>query len=54
MLWIFFREEMRGFHDLLRQKPASVLILLGWSLISMASITMRSMYRVLVVRMDVS
>jgi hypothetical protein len=32
------REQMRLFHDLLRQKPASLFILLGWSLITMASL----------------
>jgi hypothetical protein len=26
-----FREQMRGFHDLLRQTPSSLFILLGWS-----------------------
>jgi hypothetical protein len=39
----FLREQMRCFHDLLRQKPISLFILLGWSSISMASLTMRSM-----------
>jgi hypothetical protein len=45
---------MRGFHDLLRHKPTSLWILLGWSSISMAFLTIRSMYRVLVARMEVS
>jgi hypothetical protein len=48
----FLREQMRGFHDLLRQKPISLLIFLGWSSISMASPTMRSMYWVLVARTE--
>jgi hypothetical protein len=39
---VFFREQMRGFHDLLRQNPASLFILFGWSSISMASMMMRS------------
>jgi hypothetical protein len=30
-----FREPIRGFHDLLKQKPPSLLILEGWSSISM-------------------
>jgi hypothetical protein len=29
-LWSF-REQMRGFHDSLRQKPSSLFRLLGWS-----------------------
>jgi hypothetical protein len=34
-----FREQMRGFHDLLlRQKPTSLFIMLGWSSISVASL----------------
>jgi hypothetical protein len=33
----FLREQMSGFHDLLRQKPISLFILLRWSLISMTS-----------------
>jgi hypothetical protein len=43
----YFREQRRGFHDLLRQKPSSLFILLGWS--SIASLMMRSMYLGLVV-----
>jgi hypothetical protein len=31
-------EQIRGFHDLLRQKPAYLFILLGWSSVSMASL----------------
>jgi hypothetical protein len=27
----FLREQMRGFHDLLRHKPTCLFILLGWS-----------------------
>jgi hypothetical protein len=49
----FLREQMRGFHDLLRQKPISLFMLLGWCSISVASLTMRSMYWVLVARMEV-
>jgi hypothetical protein len=45
VLWIwgsrFLREQMRDFHDLLRQNPTSLFMLLGWSSISMASLTMR-------------
>jgi hypothetical protein len=44
---------MRGFHDLLRQKPFSLFILLGWSSILIASLMMRSMYLGLVERMVV-
>jgi hypothetical protein len=35
-----FREQMRAFHDLLREKPASIFILLGQSSISTASLLM--------------
>jgi hypothetical protein len=31
----FFRKMIRGSHDLLKQKPSSLLMLLGWSSISM-------------------
>jgi hypothetical protein len=48
-----FREQRRGFHDLLRQKPSSLFILLGWSSISIASLMMPSMYLGLVERMVV-
>jgi hypothetical protein len=44
----FLREQMRGVHKLLRQKPISLLKMLGWRSISMASPTMRSIYRILV------
>jgi hypothetical protein len=54
MLWDFLREQMRGSHDLLKQKPTSLYLLLGWSSISMVSLTMLSIYRVLVGRMEVS
>jgi hypothetical protein len=30
----FLKEQMRGFHDLMRQKPMSLFIFLGWSSIS--------------------
>jgi hypothetical protein len=38
----FVRELMRGSHDLLRQKPTTLLIMLGWNSISIskASLTM--------------
>jgi hypothetical protein len=49
----FSREQMRGFLDFLRQKPTSLFILLGWSSISVASLTMQSMYQVLGARMEV-
>jgi hypothetical protein len=49
----FLREQMSGFHELLRQKHNSLFILLEWSSISMASLTMRSMYLVLVARTEV-
>jgi hypothetical protein len=39
------------FYDLLRQKPSSLFISLGWSSISVASVMMRFMYLVLVRRM---
>jgi hypothetical protein len=42
---------MRGFHDLLREKSSSLLILLGWSLISVASLAIRSIYLDLLARM---
>jgi hypothetical protein len=50
----FLRKQMRGLLDLLRQNQTSMFILFEWSPISMASLTMRSMYRVLVARMEVS
>jgi hypothetical protein len=37
----FLREQMRGFHDLLRQNPTSLFILSGWSSISMAYSTLK-------------
>jgi hypothetical protein len=39
-----FRERMRCFYDLLREKPFFLFIILGWSPISVASLTMRSMF----------
>jgi hypothetical protein len=39
---VFLREQMRGFHDLLRQNPASLFMLFRWSSISMASMMMQS------------
>jgi hypothetical protein len=39
----FLREQMRGFHELLRHKPISLFTLFGWSSISIVSLTMRSM-----------
>jgi hypothetical protein len=35
-----FREQMRGWYHLLKQKPSSLFMLLGWSSISTASLTM--------------
>jgi hypothetical protein len=35
----FLKEHMRGLHDLLRQNPTSLFILLRWSSILMASLT---------------
>jgi hypothetical protein len=49
----FFRVQMSGFHDLLRQKPTILFILVRWSSILMASLTMWSMYWVLVARTEV-
>jgi hypothetical protein len=34
---------MRGFHDLLRQKPSSLFMLMGWSSVSVAGLMMQSM-----------
>jgi pimeloyl-ACP methyl ester carboxylesterase len=48
-----FKEQMRGFRDLLRQKTSSLFIVLGWSSISIASLMMQSMYLDLVERMVV-
>jgi hypothetical protein len=39
-LWPF-GEQMRDFHDLLRQKLASLFVLLGWTSIPIASLMMR-------------
>jgi hypothetical protein len=36
-----FRQQMRGFHDLFRQKPSSLFILLGWSSIPVASLMIK-------------
>jgi hypothetical protein len=44
------REPIRSFHDLLRQSHL-LLILYGWSWISMASLAVRSMHLVFVARM---
>jgi hypothetical protein len=44
------REQMRGFHDLIKQKPSSLFITLGWSSISVSSLMMRSMHLGLVDR----
>jgi hypothetical protein len=49
----YFRVQIGGFHDLLRQKPSSLFILYGWSSVSMASLMMRSMYLVFVESMEV-
>jgi hypothetical protein len=38
-----FREEMRGFHDLLKQKQI-LFMLLGWSSILITSLMIRTMY----------
>jgi hypothetical protein len=38
-----FIEEMRGFHDLLRQKPSSLFILLGQSSTSVASLCLHNL-----------
>jgi hypothetical protein len=39
-----FREQMRGFHSLLRQKPSSLFTSLEMSSISVASLMMHSTY----------
>lgn len=39
-----FREEIRGYHDFLRQKLPSLSILLQWSSISVASLMIPSIY----------
>jgi hypothetical protein len=49
-----FREWIRGFHDLLRQRPSSLFIFLRWGLISVASLLMWSMYLNLMETMLVS
>jgi hypothetical protein len=36
--------RMRGFYDLLRDKPSSLLLLSGWSSMSIASLMIRSMH----------
>jgi hypothetical protein len=38
------RSQMKGFHDLLREKPTSLLMLLRWSLISIASMMILYIY----------
>jgi hypothetical protein len=48
-----FRERMRGFHDLLREKPFFLLILFRWRAISIVSLTMQSMFLDLVERIVV-
>jgi hypothetical protein len=47
-------EKIRGCHDLLGQKPPSLFILQGWSSISMASLTMPSMYLISVARIELN
>jgi hypothetical protein len=47
------RVQMGGFHDLFRQKPSCLFITLGWSSISITSLTIRSMYLGLLERMAV-
>jgi hypothetical protein len=47
------REQMRGFHDLLRQKPSFLFTLLGWSSFRTASLKMWSVFLGLVERMAV-
>jgi hypothetical protein len=42
-----FREQIKCFHNLLRKKPSSLFMLKGLSTTSIASLTMRSMYLVL-------
>jgi hypothetical protein len=49
-----FREQIRGFYNLLRQKSSSLFMLKGWSTTSTASLTMCSMYLAFVVRMEAS
>jgi hypothetical protein len=49
-----FREQMKDFHDWLRQRPSSLFMLLGCSLISTASLIIRSMHLDLVNRTLVS
>jgi hypothetical protein len=39
---VLLREQMRGFHDLLRQNPVSLFMLFGWRSISMAYMMLRS------------
>jgi hypothetical protein len=48
-----FREELRDFDDLLKQKSPSLFILYEWSSISVASLTVQSIYLVYVARMEV-
>jgi hypothetical protein len=39
-----FRVRMRGFHDLLREKPSSLFMLLGWNSIYIASLMIWSIH----------
>jgi hypothetical protein len=39
-----FRICKKAYHDLLREKPSSLFVLLGWSSISIASLMMCSMH----------
>jgi hypothetical protein len=43
----YLKSRMRGFHDQLREKLSS-LLMLGWSSVFVASLMIRSMYLVLI------
>jgi hypothetical protein len=53
MSWSF-REQIKYFHNLLRQKSSFLFMLKGWSTTSIASLTLQSMYLALVLRMKAS
>jgi hypothetical protein len=54
MSWRFLEGADERLPWLAETRPASLFILLGWSSISVASLTMQSMHQVLMVRMEVS
>jgi hypothetical protein len=49
-----FREPIKGCHNILKYKPPSLFMLKGWSTVLIAWLTVRSVYRILVARIEES